>query len=258
MIEKIDVGQAGDRRTILLVEDDRDIARLIERELLQYHYRVERVETGRQSLDRVRRPDIDLIVLDLLLPDLDGLEVCRRLRSRETMRAVPILIVTALGDEAQRISGLEAGADDYMTKPFSLRELSTRIRALLRRAAMTRRPVKDTRGDLEIDRERHEVLVRGRSVTLTPMEFSLVEFLARHPDRVFNRDELLTHLWGEDCMILEHNLDVHICSLRRKIEADPKRPAILITIRNVGFKLTGGSPSYEAPGPRADAEFTPT
>jgi DNA-binding response OmpR family regulator len=253
-----DITPPADRRTILLVEDDRDIARLIERELLQFHYRVERVETGRESLDRARRPDIDLIVLDLLLPDLHGLDVCRRLRSKEAMSAVPILIITALADEAQRISGLEAGADDYMTKPFSLRELSTRIRALLRRAAMTRRPGKDTRGDLEVDRERHEVTVRGRSVMLTPMEFSLLEFLSRHPDRVFSRDELLTHLWGEECVILEHNLDVHICSLRRKIEVDPKRPAMLITIRNVGFKLVGGSPSGTAPGPYADCEFTRT
>jgi DNA-binding response OmpR family regulator len=258
MIEKIDVGQAGDRRTILLVEDDRDIARLIERELAQYHFRVERVETGRQGLDRARCPDIDLIVLDLLLPDAHGFDVCKRLRSRERTRSIPIVIVTALGDEANRISGLEAGADDYMTKPFSLQELSTRIRALLRRAAMTRGSGQDARGDLQIDRERHEVTVRGRSTILTPMEFSLLEFLSRHPDRVFSRDELLTHLWGEDCMILEHNLDVHLCSLRRKIEADPKRPAILITVRNVGFKLVGGSPSDQMPERHTDAEFTPT
>jgi two-component system alkaline phosphatase synthesis response regulator PhoP len=245
---------ASDHRTILVIEDDRDIARLIERELLQYHYRVERAETGRDGLDRVRRPDIDLIVLDVVLPDLDGLDLCRRLRSKETLRTVPILVLTALGDETHRIDGLDAGADDYMTKPFSLRELSTRIRALLRRAAMTRRPAKDIRGDLEIDRERHEVTVRGRSITLTPMEFSLLEFLARHPDRVFTRDELLTHLWGEECLILEHNLDVHICSLRRKIEADPKRPAVLVTIRNVGFKLVGGGPVRQTTPTCVDAE----
>lgn len=253
-----DGAPTADRRTILVVEDDRDIARLIERELLQYHYRVERVETGQQSLDRVRRPDVDLIVLDLLLPDLHGLDVCRRLRSKEATRAVPILILTALGEEIHRIDGLEAGADDYMTKPFSLRELSTRIRALLRRAAMTRRPAKYTRGDLEIDRERHEVTVRGRPLTLTPMEFSLLEFLSRHPDRVFSRDELLTHLWGEECLILEHNLDVHICSLRRKMEVDPKRPALLVTIRNVGFKLVGGSLSRETTPRYVIAEFTQT
>jgi DNA-binding response OmpR family regulator len=239
----------------LVVEDDRDIARLIERELLQYHYRVERVETGREGLDRVRRADIDLVVLDVMLPDLHGLDVCRRLRSKETIRAVPILILTALGEEAHRIDGLEAGADDYMTKPFSLRELSTRIRALLRRAAMTRQPAKYSRGDLEIDRERHEVTVRGLAIALTPMEFSLLEFLSRHPDRVFSRDDLLTHLWGQECLILEHNLDVHICSLRRKIELDPKRPALLVTIRNVGFKLVGGGPLRETTSRYVGAEM---
>jgi DNA-binding response OmpR family regulator len=228
---------ATDNQTILVIEDDRDIARLIERELVGHHYRVERFENAQDSLRRACRPDIDLIVLDLLLPDMHGFEVCQRLRSEESTRAVPIVVVTALGDEACRVRGFEVGADDYVTKPFSVRELVTRVRALLRRAAMGRRPAQETRGDVSIDRRRHEVTVRGEAVTLTPTEFSLLDFFAKHPDRVFSRDELLTHLWGEESVILEHNLDVHICSLRRKIERDPKQPSLLVTIRNVGFKL---------------------
>ncbi len=227
----------SDGRTILLVEDDRDIARLIERELLAHHYRVERFENAQESLRRAQQRDVDLIVLDLMLPDMHGFEVCRKLRTEGPTRTIPILMVTALGDEASRVRGFEVGADDYVTKPFSVRELVTRIRALLRRAAMMRLPGSETRGDLSIDRQRHEVTVRGEPVSLTPTEFSLLDFFTRHPDRVFSRDELLTHLWGDECVILEHNLDVHICSLRRKIERDPKRPALLVTLRNVGFKL---------------------
>jgi DNA-binding response OmpR family regulator len=232
-----EAGGLTDRQTILLIEDDRDIARLIERELVAHHYRVERFENAQESLSGLRRLDVNLIVLDLLLPDMHGFEVCERLRHEEVTRAVPIVMVTALGDEASRVRGFEVGADDYVTKPFSVRELITRIRALLRRAAMVRLPAKETRGDFSIDRQRHEVTVRGNPVTLTPTEFTLLDFFARHPDRVYTRDELLTHLWGEESVILEHNLDVHICSLRRKIERDPKRPALLVTLRNVGFKL---------------------
>jgi len=226
-----------DSQTILLVEDDRDIARLVERELVLHRYRVERYDNAQQCLVRARHTDIDLIVLDLLLPDMHGFDLCQRLRQEDATRAVPIVMVTALGDEACRVRGFEVGADDYVTKPFSVLELVTRIRALLRRAAMVRRPTTENRGELSIDRRRHEVVVRGQSVALTPTEFSLLAFFSRHPDRVFSRDELLTNLWGEECLILEHNLDVHIWSLRRKIERDPKRPVLLVTLRNVGFKL---------------------
>lgn len=228
---------ATDSPIILLIEDDRDIARLIERELVGHRYRVERFENAQDSLRRARRQDVDLIVLDLLLPDLHGFEVCRQLRSEESTAAVPIVVVTALADETHRMRSFEVGADDCVTKPFSVRELVTRVRALLRRAAMEQRPARQIRGDLCIDRRRHEVTIRGEAIILTPTEFTLLDFFAKHPDRVFSRDELLTHLWGEESVILEHNLDVHICSLRRKIERDPKRPSLLVTIRKVGFKL---------------------
>jgi DNA-binding response OmpR family regulator len=181
---------------------------------------------------------------------MHGFEVCRQLRGEEGTRAVPIVVVTALADETHRMRGFEVGADDYVTKPFSVRELVTRVRALLRRAAMGQRPAREVRGDLCIDRRRHEVMLRGEAVILTPTEFSLLDFFARHPDRVFSRDELLTHLWGEESLILEHNLDVHICSLRRKIERDPKRPSLLVTIRNVGFKLVDA----DGPGSASTAD----
>jgi DNA-binding response OmpR family regulator len=222
---------------VLLIEDDRDIAGLVERELASQHFRVATAHTGWDGLRKATSGDVDLIVLDLLLPDLGGLEVCRTIRREVSMRALPILMLTALGSEEDRIKGFEVGADDYLVKPFSLRELLTRIRALLRRSKMTAPHPSMTVGALWIDRSRHEVRVGGRAVSLTPTEFLVLEFLARHPGQVFSRDELLTHLWGADCYITDHNLDVHVCGLRRKLEDDPKRPALLVTVRGVGFKL---------------------
>ncbi len=236
-----------DGQTILLIEHDRDIARLIECELAGYPYRVERFESAQESLRRARRPDVDLIVLDLPLPDPDGFEVCRRLRSEHVTRAVPIVIVTALGGGGPPGSGLRGGGGRLRDQAVFVRELVTRIRALLRRATMMRQPARLTRGDLSVDRQRHEVTIRGEAVTLTPTEFSLLDFFTRHPDRVFSRDELPTHLWGEESEILEHNLDVHICALRQKIECDSKHPSLLVTIRNVGFKLVDAGGARPAP-----------
>lgn len=227
-------------QTILLIEDDVDITRLIERELISRQYRVEIAARGHHGLQMARTHGIDLVVLDLLLPDLSGLDICQRLRQDDATRALPILILTALAGEADRIRGLDLGADDYLSKPFSMRELVTRIRALLRRSAMASSHQKATVGELSIDRQRHEVIVRGQAVSVTPTEFSILEFLTRHHGQVFTREQLLTHLWGEDCFILDHNLDVHIHALRRKIEVDPKRPQLLLTLRGVGFKLNDG------------------
>lgn len=224
-------------QTICLIEDDPDILRLIERELTSRQYRVQSASRGAHGLQMARTHGVDLVVLDLLLPDMSGLEICRTLRQGEATRGLPILILTALAAEADRVRGLDLGADDYLSKPFSLRELVTRIRALLRRSAMGSRPHTAVVGDLSIDRTRHEVVVRGRTVAVTPTEFSILEFLARHHGQVFTREQLLTHLWGEDCFILDHNLDVHMFALRRKIEEDPKRPKLLLTLRGVGFKL---------------------
>lgn len=229
--------------TILLIEDDVDITRLIERELISRQYRVQTASRGHHGLQMARAHGVDLVVLDLLLPDMSGLDICRTLRQDEATRGLPILILTALASEADRVRGLELGADDYLSKPFSMRELVTRIRALLRRSAMMSQHHKATVGELSIDRKRHEVIVRGRTVALTPTEFSILEFLARHHGQVFTREQLLTHLWGEDCFILDHNLDVHIHALRRKIEADPKRPQLLLTLRGVGFKLSDAGPA---------------
>jgi len=135
---------------------------------------------------------------------------------------------------------LEYGADDYLGKPFSMRELITRIRSLLRRCDAKARPQRATIGALSIDRQRYEVIVRDREIELTPTEFGILDFLARHPGHVFTREQLLSHLWGEDCFILDHNLDVHMYALRRKIEQDPKHPKVLLTVRGVGFKLNDG------------------
>ncbi len=229
------------RRTILVIEDDADIARLIERDLVTRRFGVEIARTGGEGLSMARRPGVDAVILDLLLPDVSGLEICQALRRDASTRSIPIVILTALATEADRIRGLELGADDYLTKPFSVRELASRIKALLRRTE--RRVAQRVAGRvLTVDRERHEVRIMGRPVDLTPTEFAIMDLLVRHPGWVFSRDRLLSALWGEDCFVLEHNLDVHIHALRRKLERDPKHPALLLTVRGVGYKLADGDP----------------
>jgi two-component system OmpR family response regulator len=230
-------------RKILVVEDDKTLLDVLKYNLTKEGYEVVTAIDGVQALELARSDKPDLIVLDIMLPKLDGFEVCRILRKEMT---VPILMLTAKVEEIDKVVGLELGADDYVTKPFSLRELLARIRALLRRTEMLKQealseeeavppPVKV--GDLRIDLARHRVSLSDSLIDLSPREFELLTFLARNRGRAFSRDYLLEKVWGYDYAGDTRTVDVHIRWLRRRIEADPARPRHLLTVRGVGYKF---------------------
>ncbi|MFN3928536.1 MAG: response regulator [Thermoflexus sp.] len=222
-------------KTILLVEDEPRMRQVVRAYLEQAGFRVIAVGDGPSALHAFRREQPDLIVLDLMLPGMDGFEVCRAIR-RES--GVPIIILTARIEEEDRVVGLELGADDYITKPFSPRELVARVRAVLRRAQGELAPPAIIRvGDLTIDLERREVRVGDREVRLTPTEFELLAALARHPGRVFTRLQLLERIQGVAYEGYERTVDAHIKNLRQKIEPDPKNPQYVLTVYGVGYKL---------------------
>jgi len=226
---------------ILIVEDDRNLLDTLKYNLRKEGYDVITAVDGAEALDVARRDKPDLIVLDLMLPKMSGFEVCRILRKD---MIVPILMLTAKTDETDKIVGLEIGADDYMTKPFSLRELLARVRAMLRRAKMAEaQPGAGERvlgvGDIEVDTARHRASKRGTVLELTPKEFDLLAFLARNEGLVFSRDKLLEKVWGYDFAGDTRTVDVHVRWLRQKIEVDPDNPEHLITVRGTGYKLEG-------------------
>ncbi len=224
-------------RTILVVDDDRKIADLISLYLKKEGYGVLVAYDGQEALDLARCKEPDLIVLDLLLPKLDGTEVCRILR---TESRVPIIMLTARSTDEDKLLGLDLGADDYVTKPFNPRELVARIRAVLRRMAPEEEPREDMRFDgLTISFVRHEVFVRDKAINLTPTEFRLLGVLAREPGRVFSRAELLDRVFGCNYEGLERTVDVHIMNLRRKIEPEPGKPRYVVTVPGVGYRFEG-------------------
>jgi two-component system response regulator RegX3 len=223
---------------ILVVEDEESIADAITYTLRSEGFEVDDVEDGETALERVRADAYDVVLLDLLLPGLSGLEVCRRIRE---LSAVPILMVTARTAEVDHVSGLEAGADDYVTKPFSMPELVSRVRAILRRRELDRAELTGSGvrrvGGLELDVARRIARVEGKPVQLTESEFRLLALLMEQPGRVFSRRELMQHLWDSTYVGDQRAADVHIANLRRKIEPDPASPARLLTIRGAGYKL---------------------
>ncbi len=230
---------------ILLVDDEQSIQTLLSYPLRKEGYHVVQATDGRQALDRFEEEPFDLVVLDLMLPKIDGLEVCRRLRTRSS---VPIIMLTAKSEEIDKVVGLELGADDYITKPFSLREFSSRIKAALRRAEMTR-PVETAPdeaplevGQLRIDFPKRTVRVRGDEAQLTYVEFEILSALARSPGRVFTRDMLLARVWGDSAYRDPRTIDVHIRHLREKIERHPKEPDYLFTVRGVGYRFRDSEP----------------
>jgi DNA-binding response OmpR family regulator len=225
---------------ILIIEDDPDVAALLKSEFVKHHYRVRLASDGLTGMAEAQRNPPALVILDLMLPVLNGWEVCRSLKHHPKTHAVPLLILTALTTEEERVKGLELGADDYLTKPFSLKELMARMRALLRRGRLA--DEESTRavlqvGPLTIDSERHEARMADRLLKLTPIEFALLTCLAQQPGKVFTRDQLISLLWGEDRFVEEHNLDVHIHAVRQQLEPDADRPRLLLTVRGVGYKL---------------------
>jgi len=224
---------------ILIVEDDQNLLATLEYNLLKESYDVITAIDGAQAIETARRERPELIVLDVMLPKLSGFEVCRILRKEMT---APILMLTAKTEEVDKIVGLEIGADDYMTKPFSMRELLARVRAMLRRAKMAEPEPSDDKtllkiNDLEIDSARHRALLRETILNLTPKEFDLLVFLAKNKGFVFNREQLLEKVWGYDYAGDTRTVDVHIRWLRQKIEIDPAHPRNLLTVRGAGYKL---------------------
>ncbi len=224
---------------ILLVDDEQAVQTLLTYPLRKEGYEVVEAKDGQEALDRFGEERFDLVVLDIMLPKLDGIEVCRRLRTRSQ---VPIIMLTAKGDEVDKVAGLEMGADDYITKPFSVREFRSRVKAALRRGKMTgagtlagNEPIRA--GDLEIDFERRSVLLASEPIQLTYVEFEILATLAAAPGRVFTREMLLEHIWGDSTYRDPRTVDVHIRHLREKLESDAKQPEYLFTVRGVGYRF---------------------
>jgi DNA-binding response OmpR family regulator len=226
------------RSTVLLVDDEESVQKLLTYPLEREGYTVVQARDGEEALERYRETPVDLVILDLMLPRLDGLAVCRRLR--EERSAVPIIMLTARGDEGDKVLGLELGADDYITKPFSIREFMSRVRALLRRAQLSpaSAPAEVIEvGDLRIDTTRRSVQTRGEAVQLTYLEFELLRTLASNPGRVFTRKELLDGLWGGSDFRDPRTIDVHVRHLREKVERDPAEPELIFTVRGAGYRF---------------------
>ncbi len=230
----------ADASTILLVDDEDSVQKLLAYPLERDGFRVVVARDGEEALRRFAEESIDLVVLDLMLPRLDGLEVCKRLREDST---VPIIMLTARDDELDKVLGLELGADDYITKPFSIREFRSRVRALLRRASAPRPGERSDgeevieEGEVRIDVPRRAVEVRGAEVQLTFVEFELLRMLAAAPGRVFSRRQLLERLRGGADYREPRTIDVHVWHLREKIEDDPKQPELILTVRGVGYRF---------------------
>jgi DNA-binding response OmpR family regulator len=228
-------------RNVLVIEDDKDIARLVELHLRDEGYSVTVVPDGNTGLQQALAKPYDIIILDLILPGMDGLEVCRRIRNRPDY--TPVLMLTAKSTDVDRILGLEMGADDYLTKPFNVREVLARVKALFRRVEALR--AKDSAvpqltiraGDLTIDPEKRKVAVQGKPVHLTAREFELLLEFSRHPGRVYTRAQLLDKVWGYSYQGYEHTVNSHINRLREKIERNPAKPRYILTVRGVGYQF---------------------
>jgi DNA-binding response OmpR family regulator len=225
--------------TILLVDDEDAVQKLLTYPLEREGFRVVSAWDGQEALDRFAQTNPDLVVLDIMLPRVDGLEVCKRLRARST---VPIIMLTARDDELDKVVGLELGADDYITKPFSIYEFRSRVRALLRRAKLPPYQGEDVgeilaAGPLRIDPARRSVELDGTAVQLTYVEFELLRTMASHPGRVFSRKMLLEEIWGGSDYREPRTIDVHVRHLREKLERDPREPEFIHTVRGVGYRF---------------------
>jgi DNA-binding response OmpR family regulator len=220
------------------VDDELSVQKLLAYPLRKEGYDVIPALDGREALERLRDNNFDLVVLDVMLPRMDGFDVCRAIRSRST---VPIIMLTAKTEETDKVLGLELGADDYITKPFSVREFRSRVKAVLRRAALAQPETQFEEpidaGELSIDFEKRSVTVRGEAVRLTYVEFEIIAALARAPGRVFSRTMLLERVWGDASYRDPRTVDVHIRHLREKLERDPKHPELVFTVRGVGYRF---------------------
>lgn len=232
----------GGRRPlkILIVDDEKDIVDLVAYNLEKEGYETLKALDGEKALQLVRTKTPDLVVLDLMLPGIQGLEVCKRIRKVPETAAIPIIMLTAKGEEIDKVLGLEVGADDYITKPFSVKELLARVKAVLRRSeargAADQEEVFEFRG-LRIDFKSYEVTVDGRTISLSPTEFRLLRFLSRNPGRVYSREQILDRVWGDDAFVEPRTVDVHVRRLRAQIEKDLNSPNYIVTVRGAGYKF---------------------
>jgi phosphate regulon transcriptional regulator PhoB len=223
-------------RRVLVIEDDKDIVELVRYNLEKDGYQVASSVDGATGLSQIRKSPPDVLILDLMLPKLSGLDICKEVRRDVSLNRLPILILTAKGEEADRVVGLELGADDYVTKPFSPRELVARVKALLRRAdpgAASDKPIEI--GPLRIDPAAYRVSRSGKPVPMSTLEFRLLYFLAARPNRVFTRDQLLDGVWGTERFVTPRSVDVYVRRLREKVEVDPQHPVYMKTIRGAGY-----------------------
>ena len=221
--------------TILIVEDEADLALMLRYNLEAESYRVEVASSGDEAVERMAEGVPDLILLDWMLPGLSGIELCRRWRAREETARVPIIMITARGEEEERVRGLATGADDYVVKPFSIPELLARVQALLRRSSPQLVTNVLKAGDLELDRTSHRVRRAGREIHLGPTEYRLLEYLMRHPGRVYSREQLLDGVWGSDVYVDERTVDVHVGRLRKAINRRASETDPIRTVRGTGY-----------------------
>ncbi|HVN87578.1 MAG TPA: response regulator transcription factor [Candidatus Binatia bacterium] len=230
----------GDRQRVLVVEDEPDIAELVRYHLEQEGFAPSVVADGEKALELIQQRVPALIILDLMLPGMSGLDVCRRLRNESATTGVPIVMLTARAAEVDRVLGLEMGADDYVTKPFSPRELVARVRAVLRRSygpELERPHDVYQKGRLRVDFDTYEVTLDGRPIELSLREFELLRFFVRSPNRVYDRLQILDLVWGQDTYVEPRTVDVHVRRLRARIERDDANPELIVTVRGVGYKF---------------------
>jgi len=238
----IRMGENMKRETIVAIEDEPDLLEVVRYNLAREGYEVLSAEDGLEGLDVIEKSHPDLVLLDLMLPGMDGVEICRRVKFDPETRSIPVIIVSAKGEESDVVLGLEMGADDYVAKPFSPRELVARVKAVLRRGDLKGQESPDGRvvmDGLVIDPARHEVVVDGESVGFTATEFKLLHHLAANAGRVFTREQLLRHAVGDDVVILERNVDVHVRAIRKKLGDQADR---ISTIRGVGYRFLDSRP----------------
>ena len=221
---------------LLIVDDEPAILETVETKMRREGFSTFTAESAEEGLRLFRKVRPDLVILDIMLPGRSGFDLCRTIRKES---AAPILFVSARADEADRVKGLELGADDYMVKPFNLGELAARVKAILRRATGEAVPETIERGNLRIDPRSHEATLGGEALALSPKEFALLSFFAKNPGQVFSRETLLDRVWGRDAFVSARTVDVHIRWLRTRIEPEPESPVRLLTIRGVGYKFVG-------------------
>lgn len=225
--------------SILMVDDEVAIRELIEYNLEKEGYRVTCAADGEEALRLLGKNKYSLIILDLMLPGINGLDICRQIRQDHSLAAIPIIMLTAKGEEIDKVVGLELGADDYITKPFGVRELIARVKARLRRTSIDKKEDMIVKGDLVIDLNSFSIKVRDQEVDFTPKEFELLRLLVTHPGKVYTRDELLEKIWGYEYPGDTRTVDVHIRHLRQKIEKDPSKPEYIETLRGIGYRFKG-------------------